>query len=62
MIGFRIKLPFLVLYCVAAPLLSQQVLCVPANVFLPLKLLVFVMADGWSPVVRGLLECCLNTS
>jgi flagellar biosynthetic protein FliP len=28
----------------------------PTLVSLPLKLLVFVMADGWSLVVRGLLD------
>jgi flagellar biosynthetic protein FliP len=28
----------------------------PTIVSLPLKLLVFVMADGWSLVVRGLLD------
>ena len=65
MIGFRILLPFLVLDCVVATLVVSTglVMLPPTIVSLPLKLLVFVMADGWSLVVRGLLDgVCLNTS
>lgn len=58
MIGFRILLPFLVLDCVVATLVVSTglVMLPPTLVSLPLKLLVFVMADGWSLVVRGLLD------
>lgn len=58
MIGFRILLPFLVLDCVVATLVVSTglVMLPPTIVSLPLKLLVFVMADGWSLVVRGLLD------
>jgi len=65
MIGFRILLPFLVLDCVVATLVVSTglVMLPPTIVSLPLKLLVFVMADGWSLVVRGLLDGVrLNTS
>ena len=65
MIGFRILLPFLVLDCVVATLVVSTglVMLPPTSVSLPLKLLVFVMADGWSLVVRGLLDGVrLNTS
>ncbi len=58
MIGFRILLPFLVLDCVVATLVVSTglVMLPPTLVSLPLKLLVFVMADGWTLVVRGLLD------
>lgn len=58
MIGFRILLPFLVLDCVVATLVVSTglVMLPPTLVSLPIKLLVFVMADGWSLVVRGLLD------
>jgi len=58
MIGFRILLPFLVLDCVVATLVvtTGLVMLPPTLVSLPLKLLVFVMADGWTLVVRGLLD------
>lgn len=58
MIGFRILLPFLVLDCVVATLVVSTglVMLPPTLVSLPLKLLVFVMADGWTLIVRGLLD------
>lgn len=58
MIGFRILLPFLVLDCVVATLVVSTglVMLPPTLVSLPLKLLVFIMADGWTLVVRGLLD------
>jgi len=57
-IGFRLLLPFLVLDIVVATLVVSTglVMLPPTLVSLPLKLLVFVMADGWSLVVRALLD------
>jgi flagellar biosynthetic protein FliP len=57
-IGFRMLLPFLVLDVIVATLVVSTglVMLPPTLVSLPLKLLVFVMADGWSLVVKSLLD------
>jgi len=57
-IGFRILLPFLVLDILVAALVVSTglVMLPPTLVSLPFKLLVFVAADGWTLVVRGLLD------
>ena len=57
-IGFRMLLPFLVLDILVATLVvaTGLVMLPPSLVSLPLKLLVFVAADGWSLVVRSLLD------
>ena len=57
-IGFRLLLPFLVLDVIVATLVvaTGLVMLPPSLVSLPLKLLVFVMADGWSLVVQSLLD------
>jgi flagellar biosynthetic protein FliP len=57
-IGFRLLLPFLVLDILVATLAAATglVMLPPTLVSLPLKLLVFVAADGWTLVVRGLLD------
>jgi len=57
-IGFRLLLPFLVLDVIVATLVVSTglVMLPPTLVALPLKLLVFVAADGWSLVVRALLD------
>ncbi len=57
-IGFRLLLPFLVIDIVVATLVVSTglVMLPPTVVSLPLKLLVFVMADGWSLVVQSLLD------
>ena len=57
-IGFRLLLPFLVLDILVATLVvaTGLVMLPPSLVSLPLKLLVFVAADGWSLVVRSLLD------
>ena len=57
-IGFRLMLPFLVLDVIVATLVVSTglVMLPPSLVSLPLKLLVFVMADGWSLVVQTLLD------
>jgi flagellar biosynthetic protein FliP len=56
-IGFVIFLPFLLLdLVVASILMSMGMLMVPPTIIsLPLKVLMFVMIDGWSLVVRALL-------
>jgi flagellar biosynthetic protein FliP len=57
-IGLTILLPFLVIDLVAATVLTAlgMVMVPPAVVALPLKLLVFVMIDGWHLVVQSLLR------
>ena len=56
-IGFRLLLPFLVLDILVATLVVSTglVMLPPTLVSLPLKLLVFVAADGWTLIVRSLL-------
>lgn len=57
-IGFRLLLPFLVLDLLVATLVvaTGLVMLPPTLVSLPLKLMVFVAADGWSLVVGSLLD------
>jgi len=57
-IGFLLFVPFLVLDLVIANLLLAlgMHMLSPTTVSLPFKLLLFVLADGWRLVVRGLLE------
>jgi flagellar biosynthesis protein FliP len=56
-IGFVIFLPFLLLdLVVASTLMSMGMLMVPPTIIsLPLKVLMFVMIDGWGLTVRALL-------
>jgi flagellar biosynthetic protein FliP len=63
-IGFRLILPFLVLDVIVATLVVSTglVMLPPTLVSLPLKLLVFVMADGWSLVVQTLLDSMRATA
>jgi len=57
-VGFRLLLPFLVLDVLVATLVVSTglVMLPPTLVSLPLKLMVFVAADGWTLVVRSLLD------
>jgi flagellar biosynthetic protein FliP len=57
-IGLRLLLPFLVLDILVATLVVSTglVMLPPSLVSLPLKLLVFVTADGWTLVVQALLD------
>jgi flagellar biosynthetic protein FliP len=57
-IGLTILLPFLVIDLVAATILTAlgMVMVPPQIVALPVKLLVFVMIDGWHLVVQSLLR------
>lgn len=56
--GFMVLLPFLVIDLIIATILSSlgMVMLPPAVVSLPIKLLVFVAADGWSLMVGSLLR------
>jgi type III secretion protein R len=60
-IGFLLFLPFLVIDMVIANLLLAlgMHMLSPTTVSLPFKLLLFVVADGWTLVVRGLMESYL---
>jgi flagellar biosynthetic protein FliP len=57
-IGLRLLVPFLVLDVVVATIVTAAglVSLSPATVALPLKLLVFVVADGWTLIVKSLLD------
>ena len=57
-IGLTILLPFLVIDLVAATVLTAlgMVMVPPQVVALPLKLLIFVMIDGWHLIVQSLLH------
>lgn len=56
-IGFAILLPFLLVdLVVSAVLLSLGMLMVPpATISLPLKILMFVVIDGWGLILKGVL-------
>ena len=56
-IGFVILLPFLLIdLVVSAILLALGMMMVPpATISLPIKLLMFVLIDGWSLIIQGVL-------
>jgi flagellar biosynthetic protein FliP len=58
LIGVRVYLPFLMIDLIVASLTSVlgMAMLSPATVALPLKLVVFVMADGWHLIVESLLK------
>ena len=58
LIGFQIFLPFLVIdFVVSCVLVSTGMMMLPpAIISLPLKLALFVMVDGWTLVVKSLME------
>ena len=60
-IGFLLFIPFLVLDLVISNLLLAlgMHMLAPTTVSLPFKLLLFVLADGWHLVARGLVESYL---
>jgi type III secretion protein R len=60
-IGFLLFIPFLVLDLVISNLLLAlgMHMLTPSTVSLPFKLLLFVLADGWHLVARGLVESYL---
>jgi flagellar biosynthetic protein FliP len=57
-IGFRMLLPFLVVDLLVAAILTSMgmLMLPPVLVSLPLKLLLFVQADGWHRVIGSLVE------
>jgi type III secretion protein R len=57
-IGFMIFLPFLVIDLVVSNILlgMGMMMLSPTTVSLPFKLLLFVMLEGWSKLIRGLIE------
>jgi len=60
-IGFLLFIPFLVLDLVISNLLLAlgMHMLTPSTVSLPFKLMLFVLADGWHLVARGLVESYL---
>ena len=60
-IGFLLFIPFLVLDLVISNLLLAlgMLMLSPTTVSLPFKLLLFVLADGWHLIARGLVESYL---
>lgn len=57
LMGFRVYLPFLVIDMVIASLLisMSMMMLPPVLISLPFKLLLFVLVDGWTLVIGGLL-------
>jgi len=58
LVGFYIFVPFLIIdLIVASALMSMGMMMLPPTVVsLPAKLLVFVLADGWSTLVAAILS------
>ncbi|MFI5233235.1 MAG: flagellar type III secretion system pore protein FliP [Gemmatimonadales bacterium] len=57
-IGFALFLPFIVIDVVVASVLMSMgmMMLPPAMISLPFKLLLFVLVDGWTLVVNGLIQ------
>ncbi|MBR1977445.1 EscR/YscR/HrcR family type III secretion system export apparatus protein, partial [bacterium] len=57
-IGFIIYIPFIVLDLVVANILLAlgMFMLSPTIISLPFKLLIFIAVDGWSLIVKGLVE------
>ena len=57
-IGFMIYIPFIVIdMVVASTLMSMGMMMVPATtISMPFKILLFVLADGWYLVIKGVVE------
>jgi flagellar biosynthetic protein FliP len=57
-IGFALFLPFIVIDVVVASVLMSMgmMMLPPVMISLPFKLLLFVLVDGWSLVVNGLIQ------
>lgn len=60
-LGFLIYLPFLLIDLVTATVLMSlgMMMLPPMMISLPIKVLFFVLADGWTVLVRGLLSSFL---
>lgn len=57
-LGFLIYLPFLLIDLVTATVLMAlgMMMLPPMTISLPIKILFFVLADGWTVLIRGLLQ------
>ena len=57
-IGFALFLPFIVIDVVVASVLMSMgmMMLPPAMISLPFKLLLFVLVDGWTLVINGLIQ------
>jgi type III secretion protein R len=55
-IGFLLFLPFVVIDLIVSNILLAMgmMMVSPVMISLPLKLFLFVMVDGWSRLIRGL--------
>jgi len=58
LIGFQILIPFLIIDVVVSSVLvsTGMMMLPPTVVSLPFKLALFVLSDGWTLVVKSLLE------
>jgi flagellar biosynthetic protein FliP len=56
--GFLLFVPFILIDLVVATVLMSMgmMMMPPATIALPLKVLLFVLVDGWSLVVRSLMQ------
>jgi flagellar biosynthesis protein FliP len=57
-IGFLILLPFLLIDLVVASILLAlgMMMVPPATISLPIKILMFVLIDGWALVIQGVVR------
>jgi flagellar biosynthetic protein FliP len=57
-VGFYLFLPFLVIDLIVASVLMSlgMMMMPPVVVSLPAKLLIFILADGWSVIVQSILS------
>ena len=57
-IGFLLFLPFVVIDLVISNILMAMgmMMVSPVTISLPLKLFLFVMIDGWSRLIHGLIQ------
>ena len=55
-IGFLLYLPFIVIDIIVSNILLAMgmMMVSPVTISLPLKLFLFVMVDGWSRLIKGL--------
>ena len=56
-IGFLLYLPFLIIDLVVSNILLAMgmMMVSPVTISMPLKLFLFVMADGWTRLIKGLI-------
>lgn len=57
-IGFVIYIPFIVIDMVVASVLMSMgmMMLPPTTISMPFKILLFILADGWNLVIKGLVE------